>query len=96
MTTLLSDTERADALVSLPNWKMCEGRNAIERVYEFRNFNEAFAFMTSVALYAEKIDHHPEWKNVYRTVEVTLTSHDCDGVTERDIRLARFMDRAAA
>ena len=83
----------AKALEQLPGWGAVEGREAISRRFEFRNFNEAFGFMTRVALYADKADHHPEWSNVYKTVDVTLATHDADGVTERDLAMARFMDR---
>jgi 4a-hydroxytetrahydrobiopterin dehydratase len=84
------------ALGRLPGWAAGEGdRDAIRRAYRFADFNAAFAFMTRVALLADKLDHHPEWFNVYNRVEVTLTTHDADGVTELDVRLAEFMDAAA-
>jgi 4a-hydroxytetrahydrobiopterin dehydratase len=70
-------------------------RDAITRTYDFRDFAEAFAFMTRIALHAEKTDHHPEWRNVYKRVEVVLTTHEAGGITERDIALARLMDEAA-
>jgi 4a-hydroxytetrahydrobiopterin dehydratase len=82
--------------VKLPAWSAVEGRDAITRTFTFADFSQAFGFMTRAALAAEKMDHHPEWTNVYRTVTVTLTSHDAGGVTERDIRLAEAMDRIAA
>ncbi|WP_395672962.1 4a-hydroxytetrahydrobiopterin dehydratase [Phenylobacterium sp.] len=83
----------AEALKSLPGWEAVEGeRDAIRRTYRFADFNAAFGFMSRVALMAEKLDHHPEWFNVYNRVEVTLTTHDADGVTALDVRLARFMD----
>jgi 4a-hydroxytetrahydrobiopterin dehydratase len=75
---------------------MVEGRDAITRTFTFADFSQAFGFMTRAALAAEKMDHHPEWTNVYKTVTVTLTSHDAGGITERDIRLAEAMDRIAA
>ena len=87
----------AAALKDLPGWEAAAGgRDAIRRTYRFRDFNHAFGFMTRVALTAEKLDHHPEWFNVYSRVEVTLSTHDVEGVTARDVELARFMDDAAA
>lgn len=84
------------ALAKLPGWKRAEGeRDAIARTYTFADFNAAFGFMTRAALWADKHDHHPEWFNVYNKVEVTLTTHDADGVTQNDIDLATFMDAAA-
>ncbi len=83
------------ALKELPHWRELPGRNAIARTFEFKDFNAAFGFMTRVALLAEKMDHHPEWSNVYRTVEVTLSTHDAGGVTDNDIRMARAMDQYA-
>ncbi|HEY8573619.1 4a-hydroxytetrahydrobiopterin dehydratase [Phenylobacterium sp.] len=84
------------ALARLPGWTNVEGgRDAIARSYRFKDFNAAFGFMTRVALMAEKLDHHPEWFNVYNRVEVTLATHDADGVTELDVTLASFMDEAA-
>lgn len=85
-----------DALEKLPGWSDLPGdRDAIFRVYRFADFNAAFGFMTRVALKADKIDHHPEWSNVYNRVEVTLTTHDADGVTALDLEMAQFMDEAA-
>lgn len=84
------------ALVTLPGWSKVEGgRDAICRTYRFKDFNQAFGFMTRVALKADQLDHHPEWFNVYNRVEVTLATHDADGVTELDVTLATFMDEAA-
>jgi 4a-hydroxytetrahydrobiopterin dehydratase len=84
------------ALQQLPAWTAVAGeRDAIQRTFRFADFNAAFAFMTRAALMAEKLDHHPEWFNVYSRVEVTLATHDADGVTELDVKLARFMDEAA-
>lgn len=84
------------ALATLSRWTMAEGgRDAIRRTFQFKDFNAAFGFMSRVALMAEKLDHHPEWSNVWNRVEVTLTTHDADGVTELDLTLARFMDEAA-
>ena len=83
------------ALAELPGWSAVEGRDAIARSFRFETFNEAFGWMTRVALFAEKLDHHPEWFNVYNRVDVILTTHDADGVTALDIQLARFMEKAA-
>lgn len=85
-----------EALKALPQWKAADGtRDAIERTFTFKDFNAAFGFMTRIALAAEKLDHHPEWFNVYNRVEVLLSTHDADGVTELDITLAKIMDEAA-
>ena len=84
-----------DALKSLPGWAATPGREAIQRSFRFKDFNAAFGFMARSALMAEKLDHHPEWSNVYNRVDVTLTTHDAGGVTELDVRLAKFMDDAA-
>ena len=84
------------ALRDLPAWSAAPGeRDAIARTFRFADFNAAFGFMTRVALKADKMDHHPEWSNVYNRVEVLLTTHDADGVTELDVEMARFMDAAA-
>jgi len=84
------------ALRTLPAWTAVEGgRDAIRRTFKFADFNAAFGFMTRAALMADKLDHHPEWFNVYNRVEVTLATHDADGVTELDVQLAAFMDEAA-
>jgi 4a-hydroxytetrahydrobiopterin dehydratase len=96
MTSKLTDAERSAALSGLPDWKPVEGRDAIVRTLRFGDFNAAFGFMSRVALKAEKIDHHPEWFNVYNRVEITLSTHDAGGLTTRDIELARFIDEAAA
>jgi len=87
------DTDLAPLLAA--GWAMVEGRDAIHKTYVLRNFIEAFGFMTKAALWAEKWDHHPEWSNVYKTVEVTLTSHDVDGLSTRDVKLAAKMDKLA-
>lgn len=81
-----------EALTTLTGWKLVEGREAITKRYVFRDFSEAFGWMTRVALLAETMGHHPEWFNVYRTVEVTLATHDAGGLTELDVRLAHAMD----
>jgi 4a-hydroxytetrahydrobiopterin dehydratase len=86
----------AAALERLPGWVAVQGeRDAIRRTYRFADFNAAFGFMTRVALMADKLDHHPEWFNVYNRVDVLLATHDADGVTELDVKLATFMDQAA-
>jgi 4a-hydroxytetrahydrobiopterin dehydratase len=86
----------AAALTRLPQWRAVEGeRDAIQRTFRFSDFTAAFGFMTRTALMAEKLDHHPEWFNVYNRVDVTLTTHDADGVTELDVTLAGLMDKAA-
>ena len=84
------------ALARLPGWAKAPGdRDAIARTFRFADFNAAFGFMTRVALMADRLDHHPEWSNVYNRVDVVLTTHDADGVTELDVTLAQFMDAAA-
>jgi 4a-hydroxytetrahydrobiopterin dehydratase len=88
----LDPARRAAALASLPGWSEVAGRDAIRRSFTFRDFNAAFGFMSRCALKAESMDHHPEWFNVYNRVDVTLATHDCGGVSERDVALARFMD----
>ena len=86
---------RGQLLHDLANWREVPGRDAICRSLRFADFKEAFAFMTLVALKAEAMDHHPEWSNVYNRVEITLTTHDCDGLSARDAELARFIDLIA-
>ena len=95
MPEKLSEEKVSAALSELDGWQRVEGRDAITRSFQFGNFVEAFGFMTKCALVAEKMDHHPEWSNVYKNVEVTLTTHSADGVTDLDIKLARQMDRLA-
>jgi 4a-hydroxytetrahydrobiopterin dehydratase len=85
----------AEALKQLSGWKSAEGRDAIEKTYKFDDFGQAFGWMSRIALAAEKLDHHPEWFNVYARVEVLLATHDADGVTELDVQLAKLMDKAA-
>ena len=87
--------EVADALAALGGWKAADGREAIVKSFKFADFNAAFAFMTQVALSASRLDHHPEWSNVYNKVEVLLTTHDAGGVTAKDVELAKIMDAAA-
>jgi 4a-hydroxytetrahydrobiopterin dehydratase len=91
----LSGEARKAALAKLPGWAEVPGRDAITKSFVFKDFNAAFGFMTRAALVAEKLDHHPEWFNVYKTVDVTLSTHDAGGVTARDIALAEAMDRIA-
>ncbi len=86
----------AAALQKLPSWTAVEGRDAIQKTFKFADFNAAFGFMAQVALLAEKIDHHPEWFNVYNRVEVLLATHDANGVTELDVKMAQFMDSIAS
>lgn len=95
MAERLSGQARRTALAELAGWTEVEGRDAIARTFTFKDFNAAFGFMTRVALAAEKSDHHPEWRNVYRTVEVVLSTHDAGGVTARDIALAKAMNAIA-
>jgi 4a-hydroxytetrahydrobiopterin dehydratase len=85
----------AAALADLPGWSAVEGRDAITRSFRFETFNAAFGWMTRVAIFADKLDHHPEWFNVYNRVDVVLTTHDADGVTAFDVRLAQFMESIA-
>ena len=92
----LTPEARQAALAKLPGWGDVAGRDAIAKKYVFKDFNAAFGFMARVALVAEKMDHHPEWFNVYKTVEITLSTHDAGGVTELDIKLAEAMERFAA
>ena len=96
MTERLAKEARATALKELKGWAEVQGRDAIGRTFIFKDFNEAFGFMTRAALAAEKSDHHPDWRNVYKTVEVSLSTHDAAGVTERDIALARVLNEIAA
>lgn len=91
----LDGPARAAALSRLPGWREAVGRDAIERSFTFSDFGAAMAFMTRIALIAEKMDHHPEWTNVYARVTVTLTTHDAKGLTEKDIALAEAMNRIA-
>src|ERR1041384_484931 len=95
MVERLSAEARKSALGELHGWAETTGREAIARTFTFKDFNEAFGFMSRAALVAEKSDHHPEWKNVYKTVEVVLATHDADGVTRRDIDLAIAMNAIA-
>jgi 4a-hydroxytetrahydrobiopterin dehydratase len=95
MAPKLTGQARSEALRKLSGWSEVSGRDAITRKFVFKDFNQAFGFMTRAALIAEKMDHHPEWFNVYKTVEVTLSTHDAGGVTELDLNLAAEMDKLA-
>ena len=95
MAGKLSLEARKTALQALPGWAEVSGREAIARTFVFKDFNEAFGFMSRVALVAEKRDHHPEWRNVYKTVDVVLSTHDAGGVTAKDIDLAKAMNAIA-
>lgn len=95
MVAKLTADARQAAIARLSAWKELPDRDAIERKFTFADFSEAFGFMARAALLAEKMDHHPEWSNVYKTVTVVLTTHEAKGLTERDIRLAEGMDRIA-
>lgn len=92
MVEQLSQAEREDALEGLPEWDYQDGRDAITRRFTFDDFSQAFAFMTQVALLAEKADHHPEWSNVWNRVDILLTTHDAGGLSGRDIELAQAID----
>ena len=88
----LTEAERDEALAALPGWRLRDDGLAIERELRFADFNEAFGFMTRVALLADKHDHHPEWSNVYNRVAITLTTHDAGGLSARDVAMARAID----
>ncbi|XP_001662676.2 putative pterin-4-alpha-carbinolamine dehydratase [Aedes aegypti] len=98
MVVKLTEDQRKEQLQPLldAGWTMVTGRDAIYKEYLFKNFNEAFGFMTRVALLADKMDHHPEWFNVYNKVQVTLATHDCSGLSERDVKLAKFLEEIAS
>ena len=91
----LTGKEREKALEKLKGWSKVKGRDAIGKTFRFRDFNEAFGFMSRVALAAEKADHHPEWANVYNRVDVVLTTHDAGGLSDKDVKLATQMDKWA-
>jgi len=95
MNKPLIGVERARSIASLQDWSEAKGRDAISKTFQFKSFSQAWAWMSRVALYAEKADHHPEWFNVYGRVEVTLSTHSAGGLTEKDIALARKMDEYA-
>jgi 4a-hydroxytetrahydrobiopterin dehydratase len=95
MAQKLTGEGRKSALAKLAGWSEVNGRDAIAKTFTFKDFNAAFGFMTRAALVAEKMDHHPEWSNVYKTVQVTLATHDAGGVTELDVKLAEAIDKLA-
>ncbi len=95
MTKKLLQEQRKAGLAKLHGWHEVPERDAITKAFKFADFNAAFGFMTQVALQAEKMDHHPEWSNVYNKVEITLTTHDAGGVSDKDLQLAAFIDQAA-
>jgi 4a-hydroxytetrahydrobiopterin dehydratase len=96
MVEKLSAEARREALAELSGWRLVENRDAIEKSFKFRTFNEAWGFMSRVALAAEKMNHHPEWFNVYNRVDIVLSTHDCGGLSELDIKLAKRIDATAA
>ena len=95
MAQKLGGAERSAALATLHGWREVAGRDAIAKSFTFADFNQAFGFMARVALMAEKLDHHPEWSNVYNRVEIILSTHDAGGVSQRDVALAQFIDGLA-
>jgi 4a-hydroxytetrahydrobiopterin dehydratase len=96
MKSKLTGQARKVAIAALNGWREADGRDAIAKTFLFKDFNQAFGFMTRAALIAEKMDHHPEWSNVYRKVDVVLSTHDAGGVTDKDIALAKAMDAIAS
>ena len=88
----LSEEDRPLAILELDKWHDEEKRDAISKTFRFKDFNEAFGFMTRIAMEAEKNNHHPEWSNTYNTVSITLTSHDVGGLSDRDLKMARYID----
>ena len=95
MTAKLAGKARTQALSSIKSWKKVRGRDAIQKSFRFADFNEAWGFMTRVAMAAEKADHHPEWSNVYNRVEIVLSTHDAGGLSEKDVALAKVIDSVA-
>jgi 4a-hydroxytetrahydrobiopterin dehydratase len=95
MTAKLAGKARTQALSSIKSWKKVRGRDAIQKSFRFADFNEAWGFMTRVAMAAEKADHHPEWFNVYNKVEIVLSTHDAGGLSEKDVALAKVIDSIA-
>lgn len=92
----LTEADRAEALAALPEWTLRADGSAIDREFKFKNFSEAWAFMSRVALIAEKHNHHPEWSNVWNRVAITLTTHDAGGVSDRDVKMAKAIDELLA
>ena len=95
MTAKLAGKARTQALSSIKSWKKVRGRDAIQKSFRFADFNEAWGFMTRVAMAAEKSDHHPEWSNIYNKVEIVLSTHDAGGLSEKDVALAKVIDSIA-
>jgi len=95
MENKLSEEQRSDFLSKHTDWVHDPARDAIKKTFKFKNFSEAFAFMTRIAMLAEKMIHHPEWFNVYNRVEVTLTTHDAGGLSEKDVKMAKYMEKIA-
>ena len=95
MAERLTEEARRGLPEALPGWAPVEGRDALKKTFKFKTFNEAWGFMTRVALAAEKLNHHPEWSNVYNRVEITLTTHDCDGLSDLDVKLAQRIGQYA-
>ena len=95
MAQKLDQTARQGLSAKLPGWRLAEGRDALQKTFKFKDFSEAFAFLTRVALHAEKVDHHPEFTSVWNRVDFRLTSHDAGGVTSRDVALAEAINRLA-
>jgi 4a-hydroxytetrahydrobiopterin dehydratase len=95
MRNKLDEAARKTMPAQLPGWRMADGRDAIQKTFQFKDFNAAFGFMARAALVAEKMDHHPEWFNVWNRVDVTLSTHDAGGLTELDVKLALAMDKIA-
>ena len=93
MNKKLSTADRNAALTKLQGWKLVKGRNAITKTFQFKNFNAAFSWMTAIALHAEKLDHHPEWSNIYNKIGVVLSTHDSNGITKLDIKMATIMNK---
>ena len=93
MNKKLSITDRNKALKKLKGWQLVKGKSAITKTFQFKDFNAAFSWMTAIALYAEKLDHHPEWFNVYNRVIVTLSTHNVGGISKLDIKLAKLIDK---
>ncbi len=96
MSDRLDPNARDSALQTLDGWRLVDGREAIAKSFRFKGFMTAFGFMGRIAVYADTVDHHPEWSNVHNRVDIMLASHDVDGLSMRDVRMARFIDKAAA
>ena len=93
MNKKLSITDRNAAIKKLKGWQLVKGRSAITKTFEFKNFNAAFSWMTAIALHAEKLDHHPEWSNIYNKIDVVLSTHESNGITKLDIKMATIMNK---